>query len=148
MLSSGVRRHHPVEVECSRIGPCCQWPVTVGAGVTEQAIKEAKSPGCGLAACATLGLVSISGMWVAWREFQCSDHLGVQLPCSCCCCMELAIERLTHVVLVMTHCRMSYPRIPKGAINVLPHCAYSPGCQRAVLQLWSRPAAHAWLPLP
>lgn len=90
----------------------------------EQVIEEAEH---GLSV--TLGLVSIPGMWLASKEFQCSDHIGVRLPCSCWGCVKPAIERLPRVILVETHCHMPYLRVPKGAINVLPHCAYS-GCQR------------------
>lgn len=100
----------------------------VGAGVKEQVIEEAQSPGCGLAACVTLGLCPF--LYVGS-----SEEVSMLRSSWCAAALRLlamgpAIERLAHVTLVMTHCRMSYLRIPKGAINVLPHCAYSPGYQK------------------
>lgn len=51
-----------------------------------------------------------------------------------------AIGRLSHAILVKTHCHMPYLRASKGAINVLPTTLILLAA-RELLQLCSRPAA-------
>lgn len=58
-----------------------------------------------------------------------------------------AIGRLSHVMLVKTHCYMSYLRVPKGAINVLPTTLIllaARGLPSAVLQALC--CLHTWIP--